>query len=74
MHLNKSFLYNRDSRRPDRVMMSQEKVIVLDYKFGEAHNAHQKQVQQYTDLLRKMGHASVKGYLWYVQTNQVAEV
>lgn len=62
------------SRRPDRVMMSQEEVIVVDYKFGEAHNTHQKQVQQYSDLLRRMGHANVKGYLWYVQTNQVAEV
>lgn len=61
-------------RRPDRVMVSPTEVIVVDYKFGEAHKSHQKQVQQYLQLLQKMGYSNTKGYLWYVHANQVMEV
>jgi CRISPR/Cas system-associated exonuclease Cas4 (RecB family) len=62
------------TRRPDRVMVNQYEVLVVDYKLGEAHPRHQKQVKEYIGLLHEMGYANVKGYLWYVAENRVEEV
>lgn len=62
------------TRRPDRVMIGNNEVIVVDYKFGEAHDSHALQVQQYKELLGKMGYANVKGFLWYVGENKTIEI
>ncbi|MBN2788548.1 MAG: UvrD-helicase domain-containing protein, partial [Paludibacteraceae bacterium] len=61
-------------RQPDRVMVGNDEVIVVDYKFGEAKKEHSSQVQQYKELLGKMGYNNVKGYLWYVEENKIIEI
>ncbi|MDR3705045.1 MAG: UvrD-helicase domain-containing protein [Paludibacteraceae bacterium] len=65
---------NTRTRRPDRVMVNQNEVLVVDYKLGEAHARHQKQVKEYISLLHEMGYANVTGYLWYVAENRIEEV
>ena len=62
------------TRRPDRVMISGNKAIVVDYKFGEKHNSYRKQITLYCSLLQKMGYSDVKGYLWYVREGEIDEV
>lgn len=63
------------SRRPDRVMLSEGKAIVVDYKFGEnTDSRHHNQVHYYMRLIRQMGYTDVKGYLWYVELDKVEEV
>jgi ATP-dependent exoDNAse (exonuclease V) beta subunit len=54
---------NTRLRQPDRVMVSENEVIVVDYKFGEAKKEHSNQVQQYKELLTKMGYKNVKRIL-----------
>ncbi len=61
-------------RRPDRVMMSEKETIVVDYKFGKPKAEYIDQVKEYMDLLQKMGHNNVKGYVWYVLQNTYEEV
>lgn len=61
-------------RRPDRVMTDGSQTIVVDFKFGREHAEHHAQVKQYAELLQRMGHREVKGYLWYVYTNKITEV
>ena len=61
-------------RRPDRVMTDGQEMIVVDFKFGTPKEEHRRQVSEYMQLLREMGHANVKGYLWYVYTNKIDEV
>lgn len=61
-------------RRPDRVMVSEEMVVVVDFKFGKPEAEHQEQVKGYIQLLRQMGYAVVEGYLWYVYKNEIEEV
>jgi ATP-dependent exoDNAse (exonuclease V) beta subunit len=61
-------------RRPDRVMTDGEQTIVVDFKFGNDRKEYHEQVRQYMDLLRQMGHGSVKGYLWLVYSNKIIEV
>ncbi|GHT72708.1 DNA helicase [Bacteroidia bacterium] len=54
-------------KRPDRVLFSENATLVIDYKFGEPHKSHQKQVRQYMELLKNMNYPQVEGYLWYVE-------
>ena len=60
--------------RPDRVMTNGDVTIVVDFKFGAPHPEYSNQVLNYMQLIRQMGHANVKGYLWYVMRNKVEEV
>ena len=60
--------------RPDRVMTDGKEWIVVDFKFGHKKDDYPKQVRRYMELLRSMGHADVKGYLWYVYSNNIEEV
>ncbi|MCU4157932.1 UvrD-helicase domain-containing protein [Carboxylicivirga sp. A043] len=53
--------------RPDRVIISDTKVVVVDYKFGELkQEKYALQVKRYMDLLKKMGYENVQGYIWYL--------
>ena len=62
------------TRRPDRVMMRDGTTVVVDFKFGAEHEEHFSQVREYMSLFSQMGHADVKGYLWYVYSNKVLTV
>ncbi|MDR2085927.1 MAG: UvrD-helicase domain-containing protein [Dysgonamonadaceae bacterium] len=61
-------------KRPDRVLTGGDSVRIIDFKFGEAHNRHKKQVKQYMQLLENMGYSRVEGYLWYVEERKVDRV
>ena len=60
--------------RPDRVVVQDGKVTVIDYKFGEHHRKYERQVARYANLWKRMGYDQVKAFLWYVETGQVVEV
>jgi len=60
--------------RPDRIMIRDNQAIVVDYKFGEQLPKHQKQVQNYMQLIKGMNYADVKGYIWYVDNGALVEV
>ena len=63
------------TRRPDRVMIKPDgSAIVVDFKFGREKEDYMHQVQEYMDLLRKMGHPNVEGYIWYVYNNKIQTV
>ena len=71
--------YNKDTNemeehRPDRVMTDGKEFVVVDFKFGKEREEYKKQVQQYMEILIRMGHKKVSGYLWYVVKNNVVEV
>ncbi|WP_449023290.1 UvrD-helicase domain-containing protein [Prevotella pallens] len=71
--------YNKDNNeveehRPDRVMTNGKEFVVVDFKFGKEREEYKKQVQQYMEILIRMGHKKVSGYLWYVVKNNVVEV
>jgi len=62
------------TRRPDRVMMKDDEVVVVDFKFGKPYPEYNEQVREYMDLLRAMGYNHIRGYLWYVFYNILDEV
>ncbi|MDE6216129.1 UvrD-helicase domain-containing protein [Bacteroides sp.] len=64
------------TRRPDRVMMREGEIVVVDFKFGKPDKKYNKQVQGYMQLLSRMGYAAedIRGYLWYVEEEKIEEV
>lgn len=61
-------------RRPDRVMTDGKEWVVVDFKFGRPMEEYHDQVREYMQLLSEMGHTNIKGFLWYVYSNQIEEV
>ena len=65
---------NIENKRPDRIVMVNDKVIIIDYKFGEENKGYKDQVNEYVDLIKKMGYKNVEGYLWYVEQDKIENV
>ncbi|MDR1338856.1 MAG: UvrD-helicase domain-containing protein [Prevotellaceae bacterium] len=60
------------SRRPDRIMSSENETLVIDYKFGTSmEDSHKAQVRNYMDLLKLMQYPDVRGYVWYVDMDSI---
>ena len=60
--------------RPDRVMVSGDMAVVVDYKFGTPHvEQHKKQVCSYADKLLDMGYKNVSAYVWYVPLRKIVK-
>ena len=64
------------SRRPDRVMMRDKEIVVVDFKFGKPRKNYAKQVQEYMSLIRQMGYQEyhIQGFLWYVDEERIEVV
>jgi hypothetical protein len=55
-------------------MTDGKQIIVVDFKFGHSRPEYQKQVHDYMILLRDMGYRNIKGYLWFVYSNNIEAV
>jgi CRISPR/Cas system-associated exonuclease Cas4 (RecB family) len=56
-------------------MISDNRVIVVDYKSGEKElDAYFTQVRSYMRALQACGYTHVAGYIWYTRTNKRVEV
>jgi ATP-dependent exoDNAse (exonuclease V) beta subunit len=60
--------------RPDRVVFFPDHIAVIDFKTGEPHKAHHKQVRTYCDTISAMGNSPVKGFLIYIDKKTVEEI
>lgn len=74
-----SIIYNDEqgkmqTKRPDRVMMKEDEVVVIDFKFGKKKPEYSTQVREYMSLLSEMGYADIKGYIWYVYSGELENV
>jgi ATP-dependent helicase/nuclease subunit A len=61
-------------KRPDRVILEGDRVIVVDFKFGAERRSYTDQVNNYKNLLMKMGYAVVDGFLWYVDNDKLIKI
>ena len=61
--------------RPDRVVLSTDNTVVIDYKFGkENEKKYRNQVRSYMKLYKALGYPGVKGYIWYIPDDSITEV
>ena len=74
--MNEKDLFDVDGSisRPDRVVVKDRKVVIVDYKFGEHDGRYMRQLSRYRDIWKRMGYEDVSAVLWYVQTGEVVEV
>lgn len=63
-----------DIFRIDRLLTGNGMAIVIDFKTGTPSKSDNTQVQKYMDILRKMNHPRVEGYLLYLRDKTVVEV
>lgn len=63
-----------EENRFDRLLIKDNRAVVIDFKTGAPSKADQQQVLAYMDVLRNMNFAEVEGYVLYVRTGEVVEV
>ncbi len=60
--------------RPDRVMIKDRELVVIDYKTGAKSDSYFIQVRGYLRDFTRMGYLMPKGFIWYLSDNELAEV
>jgi ATP-dependent exoDNAse (exonuclease V) beta subunit len=62
------------AKRPDRVLINDEQTVVVDYKFGRSHPSHNRQIEEYAQLMQQMGYHRVQAFLWYIEENMLTQI
>jgi len=58
-------------KRPDRIMIGKDVVVVVDYKSGDMESDNYKyQLRTYMRELKNCGFQNISGYIWYTKTNK----
>jgi len=60
--------------RPDRVVFSEDRAWVLDYKTGEELRKHHQQMNTYKEAMRELGFKQVEGLLVYIDEERIVTV
>ena len=64
--------------RPDRIVIIDNKVSVIDYKTGQLNEKklakYRDQVNQYAEAFRSMNYIDVKGYIIAIDEEKVLEI
>ena len=55
-------------------MTDGQQIIIVDFKFGNPKPEYNNQVKEYMSLISQMRYKEVKGYLWFVYSNEIVEV
>ena len=63
-----------DIRIPDRVLISEKELIVIDFKFGKHKEEYKKQILEYKELLEDVYKLPVRSYLYYPEKKQIIRV
>jgi ATP-dependent exoDNAse (exonuclease V) beta subunit len=63
---------NKTIHRPDRVVIQDDELIIIDYKTGEKNVMHIEQISEYAGYFNKLGYENVKKMLVYL--NEAIEV
>ncbi len=62
-------------KRPDRVLVKNDRAIVIDFKFGrEIEDSHRRQINSYRNLLINMGYRNVEAWLWYIALEKIIQI
>ncbi|MFV0482703.1 MAG: UvrD-helicase domain-containing protein [Bacteroidales bacterium] len=56
---------NRGIRRPDRIVIKNNKCTVIDFKFGKPESKHKKQIEYYKQLLSEALDMPTEGIIMY---------
>ena len=60
--------------RADRIVLTEDKTIIIDYKTGQVDFKHQRQMAHYEKILTTMGFNTISAFLVYIDHNKVIPV
>ena len=58
---------------PDRLLFYKERTVVVDFKTGNPHNNHKKQIINYASILHQMGYRNIEKYLIYTKSEKLVQ-
>lgn len=67
-------LPNGESYQPDRVIIRNNKAIIIDYKTGQKEKKHYEQLENYKIILSQMGYTNIESYLLYIKDKELKPV
>ena len=63
-----------DVKKPDKVLVKSDEIIVIDFKTGKINQSHMEQIVAYAKLLEEIFKKPVKCLLYYSALNQLTEL
>lgn len=60
--------------RPDRVVIDQNKAVIIDFKTGEYYKKHDDQMRAYRRALQEMGYQDVEAHLLYLDKKKIVSL
>jgi ATP-dependent exoDNAse (exonuclease V) beta subunit len=60
--------------RPDRVMIIDDQVTLIDFKTGKQNRQHMQQMIKYKNAVQAMGYQDVGAFLFYLESKEIREV
>jgi ATP-dependent exoDNAse (exonuclease V) beta subunit len=61
--------------RPDRVVVDEDVVTVIDFKTGDALTSHETQIKKYMEIMKELYvKRRIQGFLFYIDPLRVKEV
>jgi ATP-dependent exoDNAse (exonuclease V) beta subunit len=65
---------NDNDKRPDKIILKKDELIVFEFKTGKQSDQHQPQLLGYHLALKDMYNKSIKLYLYYTETNTLLSI
>lgn len=62
------------SKRPDRILITDKKAVVVDFKTGEEKPGHTNQVKVYMQLVHQLTQKPTEGYLVYIESGLIKPI
>lgn len=76
LHEQDIIIDEKEVKRPDIIFLSDNEIVVLDFKTGKPTQRDKKQVRNYCQNIAQMQlqNTSIKGYLFYTSSMEIEEV
>lgn len=65
---------NDHSKRPDKILIKENEIIIIDFKTGKQNDQHQIQVSDYQNALLQIFQKPVEVYLYYTESNLLLSI
>ncbi len=74
--LNEKELINAKGRKliPDKIVVTDEETLVVDFKTGQETPKHKEQVQEYLAVLKEIGFKNLRGELYYTEEGECVPI
>ncbi len=60
---------------PDRILFGKDKIVVIDFKFGETNEKYTAQVHEYMKIIAELSNnKNITGYLYYANNKKAIEI